>query len=92
MEIMNKKSNLDNTHKQSFIRKMRRGVAGKVIEIVVVIVVVSLLFPVAGNLLFNANTTGWDSTSKTIFNYVFLIGLVAVIILLLYSYVQHKKG
>ena len=67
-------------------------VATKVIEIVIVVIVVALLFPIAGTLIFNANTTGWDSTSVTIFGYVFILALVAVLIILLTSYIRHGKG
>jgi flagellar biosynthesis protein FliP len=67
-------------------------VATKVIEIVIVVIVVALLFPIAGTLIFNANTTGWDSTSVTVFGYVFILALVAVLIILLTSYIRHGKG
>jgi len=64
-------------------------VSSKVMEIVVIVILVALLFPIAGQLIFNANTTGWDSTSVTIFGYVFIIALVAVLIILLTSYLKH---
>jgi len=58
----------------------------KIKDIVIAVVLVAILFPVAGALIFNANTTGWDSTSVTIFGYVFILALVAVLILLLSQY------
>jgi len=64
-------------------------VAAKVIEIVIVVIVVALLFPIAGQLIFNANTTGWDSNSVTVFGYIFIIAIVAVLVLLLTSYIRH---
>lgn len=66
-------------------------VSKQVTEIVVVVILVALLFPIAGQLIFNANTSGWDSTSVTIFGYVFILALVAVIILLITGYVKHGK-
>lgn len=68
------------------------SLTGKTLEVIVVIIAVALLFPIAGKLIFNANTVGWDSTSKTVFPYVFLIGLVAIVIGLLYRFLSHRGG
>lgn len=66
--------------------------AQKAVDIAILVIVVALIFPIAGQLIFNANTTGWDSNSKTVFGYIFLIAIVAIIILLLTKYVRHGKG
>lgn len=60
------------------------------IGIVVVIIAVAILFPIAGKLIFNANMTGWDSTSKSTFPLIFLVGVAAIIIGLVVKSFHHR--
>jgi hypothetical protein len=59
-----------------------------VVNIFIVILLASILLPIAFSLIFDANTTGWDSTTTTIFGLIPLIGTIALILVLIYAYVQ----
>ena len=66
------------------------GLTGTVIGIVIALIAVAILFPIAGKLIFNANTTGWDSTSKSTFPLIFLVAVAAIIIALVVRAFHHK--
>jgi hypothetical protein len=59
-----------------------------VVNIFIVILLASILLPIAFSLIFDANTTGWDSTTTTIFGLIPLIGTIALVLVLVYAYVQ----
>lgn len=58
----------------------------KVIGVFVTILLTAILIPVAFTQIFNANTTGWDSNTTTIFGLIPIIGVVALILILIYAY------
>ena len=58
----------------------------EIIGIFVVILLAAILLPIAFSLIFNANTTGWDSNTKTIFALIPIIGVVAVVLALVYRH------
>jgi hypothetical protein len=59
-----------------------------VVNIFIVILLAAILLPIAFSLIFDANTTGWDSTTTTIFGLIPLIGTIALVLVLVYAYVQ----
>lgn len=59
-----------------------------VTNIFVVILLAAILLPIAFGQIFNANTTGWDSNTVTIFGLIPIIGAVALILVLVYAYYQ----
>lgn len=59
-----------------------------VVNIFIVILLAAILLPIAFSLIFDANTTGWDSTTVTIFGLIPLIGTIALVLVLVYAYVQ----
>lgn len=58
----------------------------KIVGIFIVLLLGAVLLPIAFTAIFNANTTGWDSNTVTIFNLLPIIGVVAVILILVYAY------
>jgi hypothetical protein len=62
----------------------------KLVDIFVIVLLGAILLPIAFTLIFNANTTGWDDNTTTIFGYIPIIAVVAVIIILIASYIQRK--
>jgi hypothetical protein len=61
----------------------------EVIAIFVTVLLAAILLPVAFNQIFNANTTGWDANTVTIFSLIPIIAGVAVILGLV-SYYRHR--
>lgn len=61
----------------------------EVIGIFVAVLLAGILLPVAFNQIFNANTTGWDSNTVTIFSLIPIIAAVAIILGLI-SYYRHR--
>jgi hypothetical protein len=59
-----------------------------VVNIFIVILLAAILLPIAFSLIFDANTTGWDTTTVTIFGLIPLIGTIALVLVLVYAYVQ----
>ena len=59
-----------------------------VVNIFIVILLAAILLPIAFSLIFDANTTGWDTTTTTIFGLIPLIGTIALVLVLVYAYVQ----
>ena len=59
-----------------------------VVNIFIVILLAAILLPIAFSLIFDANTTGWDATTTTIFGLIPLIGTIALVLVLVYAYVQ----
>lgn len=57
-----------------------------VINIFVVVLLAAILLPIAFSQIFNANTTGWDSNTVTIFGLVPIIASIALILILVYAY------
>lgn len=75
--------------------KKRRGAASGsfvalALSIVALIIAVAIMFPIAGKLIFNANMTGWDSTSKSTFPVIFLVGIAVVVIAMIRGGFMHK--
>lgn len=69
--------------------KNRHGIEGTmVIGIFVVVLLAAILLPIAFKLIFNANFTGWDSNTKSVFLLIPIIGVVAVILALVYRHFQ----
>jgi len=62
-----------------------------VVNIFIVILLAAILLPISFGLIFNANTTGWDSSTVTIFGLLPLIATVALIIILVYAYYQRRS-
>lgn len=61
-------------------RAYRMGLAQLVGELAVAIIIVAILFGgIAGGIFFQANTTGWDTTSKLVWPYIFPIALTAIL-------------
>lgn len=48
-------------------------------DIFVTVLLAAILLPIAFTLIFNANTTGWDSNTTTIFGYIPILAIVGVI-------------
>ena len=63
-----------------------------VINIFVVVLLAAILLPIAFSQIFNANTTGWDSNTVTIFGLVPIIASIALILVLVYAYYQKGQG
>lgn len=63
-----------------------------IVDIFVIVLLAALLLPISFSLIFNANTTGWDANTTTIFGYIPIIAIVAVIILLVIRYIAHKHN
>ena len=61
-----------------------------VINIFVVILLAAILLPIAFTQIFNANTTGWDDNTVTIFGLLPVISSVALILILVYAYYQRR--
>lgn len=59
-----------------------------VVNIFVVVLLAAILLPISFTLIFNANTTGWDSTTTTIFGLIPVIGTIALVLVLVYAYYQ----
>ena len=59
-----------------------------VINIFVVLLLAAILLPIAFTLIFNANTTGWDANTVTIFALLPIISVIALILILVYAYFQ----
>lgn len=64
----------------------------KVIAIFVTLLLTAILIPVAFTQIFNANTTGWDTNTKTIFGLIPIIGVVAIILILVFAYYSKRDG
>lgn len=63
----------------------------KVIGVFVTILLTAILIPVAFGQIFNANTTGWDSNTVTVFSLIPIIGVVAIILILVYAYYSRRE-
>ena len=62
------------------VRAFRMGLAQLVGELAVAIIITAILFGgIAGGIFFQANTTGWDATSKLVWPYIFPIALTAIL-------------
>jgi len=61
-----------------------------VINIFVVVLLGAILLPLAFSQIFNANVTGWDTNTKTVFKLIPIIAVVALIITLVYAY--YRRG
>lgn len=61
-----------------------------VINIFIVVLLAAILLPIAFTLIFNANTTGWDSNTTTVFGLIPIIAVVALIVILVYAYYQRR--
>lgn len=64
---------------------------GKIIEFAIAIIIVAALIPTAITMLFGANTTSWDTATKTIYAIVGVI-VVAILVLMLYNSYGKKAG
>lgn len=64
----------------------------KVIGIFVTILLTAILIPVAFTQIFNANTTGWDTNTVTIFGLIPIIGVVAIILVLVFAYYSRRDN
>jgi uncharacterized membrane protein len=63
----------------------------KVIGIFITILLTAILIPVAFSQIFNANTTGWDTNTVTIFGLIPIIGVVAIILILVFAYYSRRE-
>ena len=63
----------------------------KVIGIFITILLTAILIPVAFSQIFNANTTGWDANTVTIFGLIPIIGVVAIILILVFAYYSRRE-
>lgn len=61
-----------------------------VINIFVVLLLAAILLPIAFTQIFNANTTGWDSNTVTIFALLPIISVIALVLVLVYAYYQRS--
>lgn len=61
-----------------------------VINIFIVALLAGILLPIGFSQVFNANTTGWDSNTVTIFGLIPVIASVALILILVYSYYSRR--
>lgn len=68
------------------------GMGEGVINIFVVVLLAAILLPIAFGQIFNANTTGWDSNTTTIFALIPIIASVALILILVYAYYQRRMN
>lgn len=59
-----------------------------IINIFIVVLLAGILLPIAFGQIFNANTTGWDANTVTIFSLVPIISVVALVLVLVYAYFQ----
>lgn len=48
-------------------------------DIFITVLLAAILMPIAFTLIFNANTTGWDSNTVTIFGYIPILAIVGII-------------
>ena len=64
------------------------GMSEAVVNIFIVLLLAAILLPIAFTLIFNANTTGWDSNTVTIFSLLPIISVIALILILVYAYFQ----
>jgi len=62
----------------------------KVIGVFIVLLLTAVLLPIAFNLIFNANTTGWDDSTVTIFGLIPIIAIVAIILILVFAYFTRR--
>lgn len=62
------------------------AVGEQIISIFVVVLLGAILLPIAFGLIFDANTTGWDDNTVTVFNLIPIIACVALILILVYAY------
>lgn len=71
----------------------RRGVMEeKVIGVFITILLAGILVPIAFSQIFNANVTGWDTNTVTIFKLLPIIGVVALILILVFAYYTKRDG
>jgi len=63
----------------------------KITEIFVIVLLAAILLPISFTLIFNANTTGWDANTKTIFGYIPIIAIVSVLIILIVTYISNRS-
>lgn len=68
------------------------GMSEAIINIFIVVLLAAILLPIAFTLIFNANTTGWDTNTTTIFGLVPIIAVVALIVILVYAYYQKRTN
>lgn len=62
----------------------------KVIGVFITILLTAVLIPIAFGLIFNANTTGWDASTVTIFGLIPIIGVIAIILILVFAYYSRR--
>lgn len=71
-------------------RKIARSLMDHALELTGAIIAVSIgLGAIAAPIFFNTSTVFWDTTSKTIWPYLFVLALAVFLIGMLYSF---KKG
>ena len=63
----------------------------KVIGVFITILLTAILVPIAFSQIFNANVTGWDSNTTTIFKLIPIIGVVAIILILVFAYYSRRE-
>lgn len=63
----------------------------KVIGIFVTVLLTAILIPVAFTQIFNANTTGWDSNTVTIFGLIPIIAVVGLILIIVFAYYSRRE-
>lgn len=63
--------------------------SNSVMDVFITLLLGGILLPVGISQIFNANTTGWDPTSATIWPLIVVVGLVSIIIGLIQGF---KKG
>jgi len=62
-----------------------RGETRTVISLFVATFLFAILMPIAFQQVFNANTTGWDAMTVTVWKIVPLLAVVAMILVLIYK-------
>ena len=67
------------------------GMSEAVINIFIVVLLAAIILPISFTLIFNANTTGWDSNTTTVFGLIPIIAVVALIVILVYAYYQKRQ-
>lgn len=82
------------SEKLALKRAYRMGLAQLTGELAVAIIIVAILFGgIAGGIFFQANTTGWDTTSKLVWPYIFPIALTAILMgIIAHMYTGIREG
>lgn len=75
------------------IRAFRMSLAQLATELAVALIVIAILVGgIAAGIFFQANTSGWDATSKLIWPYIFPLALAALLVVILSHMYTATRG